>query len=400
MEWTEEQNNALEAARSWLQDPKDQVFYLAGYAGTGKSTLAKYFAENAGVVLFGAFTGKAALVMRKKGCLGATTVHKMIYLPREKCVVRLKELRSEMFSLEQVDEEEQDKEEIRRTRNAIRVETDRLKSPDFILNEESEVPEASLVVIDEVSMINERIGEDLLGFNTPVLVLGDPAQLPPVKGGGYFTNRDPDAMLKEIHRQAAGSPIIKIATNIRQGGTLEIGEYGDSRVMQRGTVPAKDLLNYDQILVGKNDTRKRVNTAIRETLEKESILPDVNDKIVCLRNNHRLGLLNGSLWTVVDSMEFGDDTVMMTILDPDTNRSFAVKAFKHYFEGREEDLCPTQMREAEHFDYGYALTVHKAQGSQWDRVLLIDESRCFRRDACRWLYTGITRAAESITVLT
>ena len=58
-------------------------------------------------------------------------------------------------------------------------------------------------------MVDEDLGRDLLSFGKPVLVLGDPAQLPPVKGGGFFTEAEPDVMLTEVHRQAADNPIIR-----------------------------------------------------------------------------------------------------------------------------------------------------------------------------------------------
>jgi exodeoxyribonuclease-5 len=53
----------------------------------------------------------------------------------------------------------------------------------------------------------------------------------------------------------------------------------------------------------------------------------------------------------------------------------------------------------EEFDYAYALTVHKAQGSQWDDVLLFDQSHVFRKNRYRWFYTAITRAAKTITIV-
>ena len=70
-------------------------------------------------------------------------------------------------------------------------------------------------MIDECSMVDEELGRDLLSFGKPILVLGDPAQLPPVKGGGFFTETAPDVMLTEIHRQAEGSAIIRASRAAR-----------------------------------------------------------------------------------------------------------------------------------------------------------------------------------------
>ncbi len=172
-----------------------QVFRLFGYAGTGKTTLARHIAEDVeGEVLFGAYTGKAALVLRSKGC-GERAHHPSHDLPRRK----------------DMDSEE----------------------PSFVLNEDSPASKASLIVIDECSMVDEELGRDLLSFGKPVLVLGDPAQLPPVKGGGYFTEAEPDVMLTEVHRQAADNPIVRLSMMVREGGRLELGDHGAMRVIAR-----------------------------------------------------------------------------------------------------------------------------------------------------------------------
>src|SRR5688572_1511980 len=182
-----QQDAALLAVSRWLKTGRPQVFRLFGYAGTGKTTLARRIADDAGgEVLFAAFTGKAAQVMRNKGCRNARTIHSLIYRPRG---------------------EKPEKE------------TGELQ-PAFALNRTSEVRKAKLVIIDECSMVDEKLGRDLLSFGTPILVLGDPGQLPPVKagegGGGYFTEAEPDVMLTEIHRQARENPIIALAQTVRE----------------------------------------------------------------------------------------------------------------------------------------------------------------------------------------
>lgn len=413
MEWSPQQKEALDLARSWIENPgKQQVFYLAGYAGTGKSTLARHLAADVnGRVLFGAYTGKAALVMRNMGCRPATTIHKMIYLPRDKGRLRLQKMKKDLEYWERTRDElqagvkiqnltlTQAQLKIRDLTYYIQAEEQNLKRPAFTLNTESEVKHAALVVIDEVSMVGEKMGQDLLSFDVPVLVLGDPAQLPPVKSGGFFTKRKPDFTLTEIHRQAQGSPVVELATQVRKGERPALGEYGSSRWIGKGVLKIADLLGYDQILVGLNATRHDLNRQIREVLGRRSHLPEEGDRLVCLRNNHDLGLLNGALWDVVWCEEVDENRIMLTVKEPDGDLKLTMEAHRHYFEHREKDLPHWEVREAECFDYGYALTTHKAQGSQWKRVLVIDESKSFREAEYRWLYTAITRAADEVTII-
>jgi exodeoxyribonuclease-5 len=402
MKWSPQQKAALKKARAWVENPeKQQVFYLAGYAGTGKSTLARHLAEGVqGRVLYGAYTGKAALVMKNCGCTDATTIHRMIYLPKDKSTRRLTKLKRELIALKESLTDDQDfavLAEIEEVEKQLRVEKKNLKQPAFDRKDAVEVRRASLIIIDECSMVGERMGQDLLSFDIPILVLGDPAQLPPIRSGGFFTNRKPDAMLTEIHRQAESSPVLQLATMIRQGDRPQLGEYGSSRVVPKGVLSLDDLLDYDQVLVGRNRTRKDLNAQIRKAIGRKDLLPEEGDKLICLRNDHDLGLMNGSLWTTVDRQIIDDDTMILVIRDE--NRDLTVEAHRHYIEDREDDLSHWAVRDAQCFDYGYAITTHKAQGSQWNDVLVIDESRDFKQDEMRWLYTATTRAAKSITIV-
>lgn len=409
MIWSPQQDSALVAVRDWLANPErgQQVFYLAGFAGTGKTTLAQHFASGVeGRVLFGAFTGKAANVLRQKGCPDATTIHSLIYIPRERSRARLLEheqalmVRSEAVRAE--GREPTDDPEVQRLLEAIRAEHEILRQPAFSLDPGSPVGGATLLVVDEVSMIDARMGEDLLSFGTPILVLGDPAQLPPVHGAGYFTERTPDVMLTEIHRQAQDNPIIALATQVREQRGLAVGSYGSSRVVERGSLAPEEVLQYHQLLVGRNKTRRITNRRVRELLSlSETWHPTKGDKLVCLRNDHELGLLNGSLWNVEDVGEIGAERLVMTLTSRDYAESggLTVEAHSQTFRDPPVQIPLWALREAAEFDYGYALTVHKAQGSQWDDVLVFDESWAFRADRWKWLYTGITRAAQRVTVM-
>ncbi len=415
MEWSANQDEALKAVAKWLNDPDQQVFRLFGYAGTGKTTLARHFAEGVeGTVLFAAFTGKAAHVLRQKGCVGATTIHSLIYHTKDKGRAILKELEAELATclhelrtVQYVNETEEVRTDcinnnraVLELRRKIQAEREALAEPSYTLNTDSDVKQAKLVIIDECSMVDDRMGPDLLSFDTKVLVLGDPAQLPPVYGAGFFTeNCKPDIMLTDIHRQAADNPIIAMATQVRLEQALRVGDYGESCVIEQCHVNAAMAKGADQILVGKNKSRHMYNNRLRQLLGITEALPVVTDRLVCLRNNHDKGLLNGAIWHVDDVGETGEDLVYMTITPEDGGPPLGVDAHTHYFLGAEDRLGWWEKKNAEEFDYGYALTVHKAQGSQFDNVLLFDESYCFRKDRWKWLYTGITRAAERVTIV-
>lgn len=392
MRWSPQQDKALCAVDAWLKDPQgSQCFRLFGFAGTGKTTLAKHLAEDVGDVWFGAYTGKAAHVLRQKGCLGATTIHSMIYNPSTKSAARLKHLQTKFA-------ESEDERERERLKREIEIEEENLRRPMFTLNMDSPLREADLVVIDECSMVDDRMGVDLLSFGCKVLVLGDPAQLPPVRGGGYFTEHKPDILLTEIHRQAKGDPIIDLATTIRTGGRIELGEHGSSLVLPRHELKDRpDLaMDVDQIIVGMNRTRHRVNSRVRELLGHEGTLPVEGDRLVCTRNNHDLGLLNGSIWYVDHVYDLGADPLKFRVKAEDSEDMVDVEAHQCLFEGGKPEWW--ERREAEEFEFGYALTCHKAQGSQWDSVLIFDESGAFRSHARRWMYTAITRAAERVVI--
>lgn len=361
-EWSGQQDEALNAVSAWLKDTGGpQVFRLFGWAGTGKSTLAVHLAQGVKSVKYAAFTGKAALVMRRKGCKGASTIHSLIY----------------------------------------QVISDKEGQPKFALDAESEAAKADLIVIDEVSMVDEALGKDLLSFGTKVLVLGDPFQLPPVQGAGFFTAAEPDIMLTEIHRQARDNPIIRMSAEIREGDDLEYGRYGESAVIARADVDSAAVQEADQVLVGRNKTRVDYNDRLRELKGLPRHEPVVGDRLVCLRNNPVKKLLNGQIWTVAEVRQRPGKRYSMTLDADDPSIKSQAKVVVHaaFFAGEEETLTWPERRQFDEFTFGYCLTVHKAQGSQWDNVHLFDESFVFREDRRRWLYTGVTRAAERITVV-
>jgi ATP-dependent exoDNAse (exonuclease V) alpha subunit len=357
--WSTEQAAALDKVGKWLKSDSQQVFRLFGYAGTGKTTLAKHLAASMdGDTAFAAFSGKAASVMRANGCDGASTIHSLIYS------AALNDAGEPIFTLDPFDG----------------------------------AADADLIVIDECSMIDADMARDLLSFGKPILVLGDPAQLPPVRGAGYFTGAAPDALLTKIHRQAADNPIIRMATTIREGGTLEVGQYGESSVIRRGDVSMSDLMAADQVLVGRNATRPKTNAQMRQMKGRTAPIPVNGDRLLCLRSNTAKGVLNGTLGNAAEVSHEGD--YIKLVFKSDDGRACKARVLYRFFDGTDTILdAKAKWKLRDQFGFGYALTVHKAQGSQWADVLVYDESEIAREDKARWLYTAVTRAATKLTLV-
>lgn len=409
MELSGQQLEAKARVDAWLArimsgDRSQQVFGLDGGAGTGKTTIARLLSSSAERVLYAAPTGKAAAVLTRKGC-PATTIHQLIYQPMEAGRSKIEELRKEEKDiLQQIEEAvgpvETVQAELREVRDKIRAEEKALSRPFFSLKSESDLRGADLLVLDEKSMVDEETGSDLLSFGAPILALGDPFQLKPVRGLGYFSQRDADFTLTEVHRQALGSPILELATDVRSGRQLEAGfhkscEQGEATVVA-GRPSPEDVMSADQLLCGRNSTRVSLNARCRALLGRTSALPEHLDRLVCLKNNHELGLMNGTIWTVVRNYGFFQTgRIVLDLMSEDGVSLTGVQMHSCIFEGGQPERW--EARDAEMFDYGYALTVHKAQGSQWDSVVLFDDWNL--QDRRQWLYTGVTRAARKLLVV-
>jgi len=362
--WSPQQNEALSLAGAWLRMRYKPVFYLSGYAGTGKTTLAMHLAQHAsGPVAFAAFTGKAARVMRSKGCRGARTIHSLIYNTE--------------------------------TDSVTGEVTVTLKSPNSL-------DDYSLIIIDECSMVNEEMGQDLLSFGRPILVLGDPAQLPPVSGGGYFTNQRPDYILTEVHRQAAESPIIRLATSIREGdwdrGFVDVDGLV---VTEKAKLEPWLVTSADMVIVGRNNTRQKYNQRLREIAGKTEEFPVKGEPLICLRNDKPLKIFNGDILTVQKSKSF-KKAISLWLADEDRGGDPIKCSVRKEFFGDDVEAAKLpfkELRGTQQFTFGYAITCHKSQGSQWPSVCVFDESAAFRENAARWLYTAVTRASDQLTLV-
>jgi exodeoxyribonuclease-5 len=274
-----------------------------------------------------------------------------------------------------------------------------------MLRPPEELDGIDLIVVDEASMINRKVGRDLRSFGIPLFIVLDPYQLPPVNGEGYFTRRKPDVLLTEIHRQARDNPILELADRIRRGEALPRPPYRLGKTVFISNGDDVDPLEYDVTLCGMNDMRRRRNWQMRclhkfIRANQHQPIPQVGETLCCLRNDYGVvgdPVFNGSLWEV---RQAGLDDkrklpiIALTLIAPDGAKAdvnVAVEWFKNGIAKSRPGL--------QEFDYRYCLTVHKSQGSEWDSVLLINEAPIFGEDAGRWLYTGITRARERLTII-
>ena len=254
-------------------------------------------------MLFAAFTGKAALVMTRKGT-PASTIHSLIYRVSEATPEEIARVEQEAADLRASLGSLPPAEQLFAMERLKRLELRLcdIHQPRFVLNEQSLVREAELIVLDEVSMVGPEMAADLLAFGKPILVLGDPGQLPPIKGAGAFTDVAPDVMLTEIHRQAGESAIIRLATMARQGEPIPYGGHdGHVWKMRRTDVAPEQLLRGGQVICGRNATRLQLNAAMKHAAGFAGAHPvGSGEKIICLKNRNDLGLVNGMFVSLAD----------------------------------------------------------------------------------------------------
>lgn len=426
---------AIREIRDWFETRTDaqQVFRLFGYAGSGKSTVLKFALDELGLsphrsakdgpcvpgVVTATFTGKAALVLTRKGT-PARTIHSLIYSVTE---ATEEEVEAAGKRLREAEDAARRLSGFDRTTAEAAVEAMRqalsaMKHPRFALNPQSDAADARLIVLDEVSMVGEDMARDLMSFGKPILVLGDPGQLPPIKGDGAFTRDEPDVMLTEIHRQAAESAIIRLATMARTGEPIGFGSY-DAHVakMRKGDVTPEQALHGGQLICGMNATRLQINNAMRAAAGLgDTWLPTgAAEKIVCLKNQNDLGLINGMFVTLEDIVDEGSLFFSAVVTDEDGRRVGPVdrdgrpgrlRLYKGHFEDHvafdrtRHDRDWKAKRLLTEATFGWAITAHKAQGSQWENVIVWDDGLGRTEiDRRRWLYTAITRAERGLVLL-
>jgi exodeoxyribonuclease V len=375
IEFNARQLEAIERIYAWFQawqrgDRSKQVFFLTGYAGTGKTALARTAANkcvpNEARIEYIAPTGKAASRLRQKGCAAARTLHQFTYSVRG---------------------EDEEGDPIFAEKLAL----------DYM---------PSLIVMDEASMVGEYNMDAVLRHGIPVLALGDLGQLPPVKAPYSLTPDHVDFELTDIMRQNADSNIIRAAAFARQGKILPEREYDDVKV-RRGTAPLDVLIAHSgedsQILCSYNSTRIGVNRMVREALGFKNALPAVGEKIMCTFNQHGHGFMNGEQGIIlgfedVPESEVGNneasEVIYVRLKSLTDGKTRKVKYNPQSFSD-DPEIAKEAQKSVGGFMYGYACTVHKAQGSEWPSVLVIDEPM---GDVPKLRYTAYTRAMEHLTI--
>ncbi len=430
------QARAIAAIKDWFQNraQEQQVFRLFGYAGTGKSTVLKFALDELGLdaglpesdeerltpaVVTATFTGKAALVLRRKGT-PARTIHSLIYRVIASTEEEIDKARQQIVEAEQQARSLAGFERLTAEAaiEAMRHALKEMRKPRFALNPDSDAAHCRLIVLDEVSMVGPDMARDLLSFGKPILVLGDPGQLPPIKGSGAFTQAEPDIMLTEIHRQAAESAIIRLATWAREGRPIPMGRHDDHVwKMGKSSVTPEQALRGGQVICGLNATRLQLNNAMRRAagITGGWLPTGPDEKIICLKNRHDLGLINGLFLTLDDIVDEGELYFSAIVTDEDGDliggtgpggKRDRLRLYKGHFEDHyafDKDRHDRDWKEKRHFveaTFGWAITGHKAQGTSWMNVLVWDDG--FGRtteDRARWLYTAITRAERGLVIL-
>lgn len=357
---------------------------IAGYAGTGKSTLVQFIISALDIdpefITYVAYTGKAAQVLKNKGCPNAMTAHRLLYQSRPK------------------------------------------KDGTFIHIPYTSISPLQLVVVDEVSMLPKAMWDLLLSHKVHVIALGDPGQLPPVMAESHNILDDPHIFLDEIMRQAQESEIIRLTMDIREGSGLRLQSGNEVRIVDSSELNCPGFLAWgDQIICGKNDTRFLINNFMRHEIKGiEGVEPVIGDRIICLKNNWNLinsagdALVNG-LGGRIDAIEYTMDNpymkkTPMISFTPEWEGAtpfYKIEAdykllTKHETTVTRENYSKIpKWWQPNQFDYGYAITCHKSQGSEYDKVIVLEEylKGDSKEDHKRWLYTAATRAAKKLIIV-
>lgn len=380
---SKQQKNVINSIIDWSNTVSKQYITLGGYAGTGKTTILGHISEilhkkNKNLkIAFCSYTGKASRVLERKlkennsiytsDYIG--TIHRLIYRP----VVDSK---------------------------GNIIDWERIPNSEF---------RYALIIIDEASMVTSDIWEDLLSYDVPILAVGDHGQLPPVNSEFNLMD-NPQLKLEEIYRQESSNPIIAISEMARKDGYIPFGQYGeDIAKLEKSDSNTGEILmdvftsfdNNTMILCGYNRSRIDLNNKIR-SLKFDSPLPQIGDRVICLKNNRDSNIYNGMTGSILyitkekfKGLSYYESEIFLDYEDDPFQGMISIDQFNS------PTLNDHRIQDMNYFDFGYALTVHKAQGSQAKKVVVFEERfpRTDDETFSRWLYTAVTRAEEKLYII-
>jgi len=381
-----DQQTVLDQVMAWIDAPVGDYLTIGGYAGTGKTTLTAFIRQeifNKSPLLkiaFCSYTGKAARNLEEKlkenkaifSGDSVSTIHSLIY-------------------------------------TAITNKQGNItgwKRRDFM--------DADLIIVDEASMVDPFILNDLLSYDVPIVAVGDHGQLPPI-GTNYSLMQSPHLTLTQIHRQEEDSPIIDLSILARTSGEIPVKKFGSGVIkISRNDPDSREILNealesFNEetlIICGYNATRLRLNKELRGRKDRYGDVPEAGDRVVALKNNHYSGIHNGAVGTIAKILE-EDKTGNWLLVKIDIDgqdKPYQGYIYKPQFNQKETiigNLKDPDGHQGDLFDFGYALTVHKAQGSQADSVILFEERfpKSSDEEWRRWLYTAVTRAKQNLLIV-
>jgi len=402
---SEDQEKARDAIVAHVRGQSGPLLTVAGYAGTGKTTVmsesVRSLGEARAPLAFCAYSGKAAAVMRSKLELSGSlrpgdycgTIHGLIYNLTGAWLKQSKKGKEYMAQIE---------------KPAAGVRTPIKERLEMDMQFEATGLKAGYqaIMVDEGSMVGEEVFNDISAMGLPVVVFGDHGQLPPVKSS-FNLMQHPMIRLEKIHRQAEKSPIIKMSMLAREEGRIPIGDYSDRvrKIRMSGDLSWSKALTKDWVMLcGRNATRIFWNNRLRNQYGFQSHDVETGERVICLKNNKELGIYNGMMG-IVRSVMPSDDHWYKMVAEMDGGVTFAGDCLTHQF-GSQSTLYeypPAALSGnlvMDLFDWAWCITAHKSQGSEFESVCVLEERMGGSDDDWRkWLYTVVTRAKENLIVV-
>lgn len=383
---TEEQQSLVKDCYHWFYNEKSLVFEYAGGPGTGKSfvlnVIINYLNIKRECIAPMAYTGAAAVNMRTKGLLNASTIHSWIYHATlsERYDKSGEIVMDEYFN---------------RPKETLSF------VPKIQLNKN-----IKLIIIDEAYMVPIEMKKDIERFGIKIIACGDWNQLPPINSKPAYLTSTNVRILTKIMRQAENSSIVKLAYSALEGFPISNGYYGDALVINEDELTDSMIINSNIVLCSKNSTREFYNNKIRKLFNFSNDLPQYGERIICRSNNNQeevenINLANGLIGDVFNYPDVAgfDGKTFKLLFKPDLlNIPFDIRASYKYFTApyqQRDILRHDRYLEGEKFEFGYSITTHLSQGSQFNKIIVIDEPMMGDINN-RLSYVAITRAKHQL----